>query len=158
MPPSAQQRVYVSCGGPLPMSGTFLNFVPVSGKETRFESRSRHKHRSLCTRRQRVLRGQVRFQFITSVLPDRLKKKIWPALVGHHSWTNRAGRQGCESWTYSRLTTRHQNRFITLDSFVFCDRSGKGPRANLVWTTSQRPTGITTRRKFVLTGQFYLRQ
>jgi len=46
-----QQHVYVSCGGRLPMSGTFLNFVPVSGTKTRFESRSRHKHRSLVARR-----------------------------------------------------------------------------------------------------------
>ena len=29
------------------MSRSFLNFVPVSGTRTRFESRSRHKHRSL---------------------------------------------------------------------------------------------------------------
>jgi hypothetical protein len=41
-----------------------------------------------------------------------------------------------------------------LDSFVFCNRSGKGLRANLVWTTSQQPTGITARRKFGLTRQF----
>jgi signal peptidase II len=32
------------------MSGTFLNFVSVSGTKTRFESRSRHKHRSLAAR------------------------------------------------------------------------------------------------------------
>ena len=76
LPPSAQQRVYVSCGGPLPMSGTFLNFASVSGTKTRFESRSLHKHRSLCTRRQNGLRGQVRFQFITSELPDMLREKI----------------------------------------------------------------------------------
>ncbi len=29
------------------MSGSFLNFVSVSGTETRFGNRSRHKHRSL---------------------------------------------------------------------------------------------------------------
>jgi len=51
LPPSAQQRVYVSCGGPLPMSCTFLNFVSVSGTKTRFEIRSRHKHRSLVASR-----------------------------------------------------------------------------------------------------------
>jgi len=140
------------------MSSTFLNFVPASWTKTRFEIRSRHKHRSLCTRRQNGLRGRVQFQFITSVLPDMLKKNKIGQRVVHHSWTNRAGRQACKSWTYRRFTTRHQDRFVTLDSFVFCDRSGKGPRANLVWTTSQRPTGITTRRKFVLKGQFYLRQ
>jgi hypothetical protein len=58
LPPSAQQCVYVSCGGPLPMSGTFLNFVPVSGTKTPFESRSRHKHRSLAV----ILLGQIKWQ------------------------------------------------------------------------------------------------
>ena len=129
------------------------------GGQIRFQKPATANSQTLCTRRQNGIRGQARFQFITLVLPDRLKEKyIWPARVGHHSWTNRAGRQACKSWIYHRFSTRHQDRFVTLDSFVFCDRSGKGQRANLVWTTSQRPTGITTRRKFVLTGQFYLRQ
>ena len=138
--------------------GTGRNWSALSAAEaalTRLPNPATAQAQTLCTRRQSVLRGQVRFQFITSELPDMLKeKKIWPARVGHHSWTNRAGRQGCESWTYRRLITGHQDRFVTLDSFIFCDRSGKGPRANLVWTTSQQPTGIIARRKSGLTRQF----
>jgi hypothetical protein len=37
-PHGAQQRVYGSCGWPLALTCTFLNFVPASGTWTRFES------------------------------------------------------------------------------------------------------------------------
>ena len=71
------------------------------------------------------------------------KKQICRARSGHHSWTKHAGRQACKSWISVRFTPGHQDRFVTLYSALACDILGIGPRANLVWTTSQRPTGIT---------------
>jgi len=59
----------------------------VSWDRTRLRKGTTAETQTLCTRRQNGLRGQERFQFITSVLPDRLKEKInlararWSSLV-----------------------------------------------------------------------------
>ena len=64
-------------------SGLTFRFAPFSSPPIPATSQTR----TLCTRRQNGLRGQERFQFITSVLPDRLKEKIhlararWSSLV-----------------------------------------------------------------------------
>ena len=81
-------NVFMSAaGGPLPMSRSFLNFVPVSGTKTRFETAAAI-NTGRCAQGGKMGSGDRNgFQFITSVLPDRLKEKIhlararWSSLV-----------------------------------------------------------------------------
>jgi len=83
---SRQHRVCLMAGDTVARSVNKFIYIRVGG-QIRWIYPPLNKPKTLCTRRQSGLRGQVRFQFITSVLPDRLKEKInlararWSSLV-----------------------------------------------------------------------------